>query len=590
MNIRALSAAIWLVAIVVVAYASSFQGLFFFDDEHIFRDGIRSWPTMTEFFRPGRSLVNLTFTANLKVNGFDPWGYHLVNLAVHLATALTIWSVAKWGADQVFGQGKCHSEQVYVSDSTLFGWTVAVLWAVHPLTTESVTYVVQRYEAMAVLFMLLTLRCWCGIMEGRPGYLLGVFLFSWCAVLSKEITLALPFVLIAWEFFFRKHVNQSQGDPPANLRLVKSIGAFFVFTSWISQVMVVGGYLASQTAVATTSDILPRVTVDRVSPWDYLKTQSCVIFHYLKLVVFPIDLRLDYGWPIERDPWRFVPCMFALTLTAVVGGFLWTKRAVLGLLIIMCFIALAPRSSFVPSPDMVFEHRMHFPLVFVVAILQVGLFWLAFRTSLPRKFFVGASLLLVLLFGARTHLRNQDYQSELTFWRKNYELSPENPRVNHTLGIVLANQGKWEKAKSLFQTAVEINPGSAKYWLALGDAERELGNVNEAIEIFTKIVECGQLEGPALQRRGYLREVKGDLVGAEQDYRRAVRLEDAEATYNLALLLFKRKGFEEALVLCRSLQGNEQLAAAVSKLTASIRNAEREAAKTSRESSTETQR
>ncbi len=573
MNIRTVNALLLMVALVALTYANSFSGQFFFDDEVLFSsERFTRWPSLSELFQHSRSLVNLSFTANVRWGGQDPWGFHLINLLIHLVSTVTIWSIASWAVTRTLEHDQASVEESATSIQLhILPWIIAVTWAVHPLTTESVTYVIQRYESMAVMWMLLCLRCWCALMDGKLLALAGVGIFAWCAVLSKEMTVSLPFLLFVWDYFFR--MGPIGGNDLSYLsRRYRLLGYGLVMSAWTFQVLRVGGYLQTQIDVVEQTSSLPTISIGRITPWDYLKTQSTVIFHYLKLTVWPFNQRLDYGWPLARNPWIYVPCLSMLAATAITGLILWLRRRPIGLLVVMFFIALAPRSSIIPSPDMVFEHRMHLPLLLVVAAIQIFLGYLLCRNHvlLSRKVqhacYFTATLLLLCFFCSLTHLRNQDYQSELLFWQKNQQLEPDNPRVNHALGNAYADSGNWITARIYFVRAIKLQPEFENYWIALGDAEREIGDINRALDCFSMAIKISPLNGPVLQRRGYLFELNDQLDLAETDYLAAAKLHNPEASFNLALLYTKQGRVTEAIELCQTLLQRGELAEKSSRL------------------------
>jgi hypothetical protein len=554
------NAVVGLIGIVCLVYSASFGGVFVLDDWYLQNFG-SDWPTWGAFWNDARQLVDLSFVANQRFGGLDPWGYHVVNLLIHLTCVLSVFSIGLWvtrrmSLDPSDARGGGDSGRLTIWPA----WWIAVLWGVHPLTTESVTYIIQRYESAAVMFMLLTLRCWCGILDGKRWAILGVFAFAWGAVLSKQISISLPFLLLAWDYFFRR-VNSDTEATQTGLPQVPStarirwIGFAGVLSAWLFLIRGLSSYLQSLLPVQSASTDTVASHYDDYGPGaiQYLQTQSVVIFHYLKLVVFPKDLRLDYGWPIETDPWRYVPAMLLLGVIGCVGFWLFLKRRIIGLLVVLTFLTLAPRSSFASSPDMVFEHRMHFPLVFIIALIVLVGIWIYRRLETKSWFVPTVACCVLFLWGLRTHQRNLNYHSPVRFWSSNFELQPNNPRVAHNLAMAYAVRADWVTAREFAERAIRLHPEFANYHLGLGDIQREQGDLEAALRSFSHALKWSPEHPEALQRRGYLLEVLGRPEAAKRDYRLAVESDNPEALFNLARLLEQENELGEALELCERL-------------------------------------
>ncbi|OYP32324.1 tetratricopeptide repeat protein [Rhodopirellula sp. MGV] len=504
-----INAIIGLLGVVGIVYASSFDGTYVLDDDLILEQRyVHPYSSWGHFLRDSRQLVDLSFWANYHFNGFDPWGYHLVNLLVHLASVLCVFSIGLWATELWATHEFAKPVESNLEDkgnhqtSIWPAWWIAVLWGVHPLTTESVTYIIQRYESVAVLFMLLTLRCWCGLLDGKRSAAIGVIFFAWCAILSKQISISLPFLIFVWDLFFsRLRGGAAIGNfSKHRLKALRTIAWGGILSAWSYLVLCLSGYLFAMVPTVG-SEYAARSIHHELSPLQYLQTQSVVILHYMKLVLYPRDLRLDYGWMPEHDPLRYIPAMCLLASLALLGIWLFYHRKCAGILIVMVYLTLAPRSSFAPSPDMVFEHRMYFPLVFLVALLVVG--GVALRRTMVsmRQVIRLIGVGLLLMWGMRTHQRNLDYQSTVRFWQSNFDLEPNNPRVAHNLGMAYASLGDWKTARVYAETAVSQNDKYAGYYIGLGDTQRETGDPVAAIKSFSRAIELEPESGEASRLR-----------------------------------------------------------------------------------------
>jgi hypothetical protein len=156
-DVRAAAVFAAAVALAMWAYAPSLEGAFVFDDVPAIVENphIRSlWPLTEAMSAPsgssasGRPIVSLSLAVNFAMGQGDPRGYHAFNLGVHLLSALALFGVIR---------RTCSSERMKPAWERLGPWMaagVAAVWVLHPVQTEAVTYVIQRSESLASLFVL----------------------------------------------------------------------------------------------------------------------------------------------------------------------------------------------------------------------------------------------------------------------------------------------------------------------------------------------------------------------------------------------------------------------------------------------------
>ena len=156
----------------MLANAGTFSVPFLFDDSSSVLDNasIRSWPTLAELMSPpangttgGRPVLNLTFAVNYAISGLEPWSYHAINLLIHILAALTLFGLVR----RTLLLGSLRSR--WGDSATWFAAIVALIWALHPVQTQSVTYISQRAESLMGLFYLATLYCFIRGLEGRAS-------------------------------------------------------------------------------------------------------------------------------------------------------------------------------------------------------------------------------------------------------------------------------------------------------------------------------------------------------------------------------------------------------------------------------------
>jgi len=472
--------ALVLVLAVLGVYSVSLRGPFLFDD---FGMG-NAIPTKS------RPLLAATFQLNRLVSETDTLGYHLVNVAIHAAAGLVLFGVLR----RVKTRGG--------AAPSLLPAAVALLWALHPLQTGAVSYIVQRAESLASLFFLLALYAfqrWTG--GGRAAWSAASLAAFACGMATKEIVAPLPLVLLLYD---RAFVAGSFG---AALRrragFYAALAALWAgLFAWLILPGLGGG---------TTSGF----GVEGLTPLAYLRTQPGVLVHYLRLVFWPVPQCLDYAWPLATtwDPLAtgLVLALLAVTAVGVVRNSWW------GFAGAWFFVILAPTSSVMPIADPAFEHRMYLPLAAVLLVATAALFRFGARVAAGQP--VYAALLVVLCaigLGARTAAHNFLYRSPVAMWSDVVAQRPENGRGFMNLAIALANEQRWQEAAEACERSVALRPTDTVY-LLLGDCRAKLGQLPPAIAAYDRAEELFAFDGPVQLRRGaaYLR--LGDAARALPD-------------------------------------------------------------------------
>ena len=365
------------------AYANSFSGAFVFDDLSTirFNPAIRSlgavWRQHSALglTTSGRPLAALSLALNYAISGTNAWSYHAFNLAVHLLAGLVLFAVVRRtlagsGRIEYPGKGDIQPDPVAVA------FAAALLWTLHPLQTESVTYIGQRVESMMGLFYLLTLYCFirgAGAEAAFAGTLAGGkaagrrrrfwFGLSWLAclfgMLSKEVMVSAPLLVLLYDRTF------VSGSFRGAWRRHRGIFAWLAAT-WIP--------LAC--AVALTGNRGGTAGFGAsVAWWRYALAQFPAIAHYLRLCFWPHPLVIDYGSDLAIQAASVAPS--AIVLAALLAGvaFALVRRPAVGFLGVAFFAILAPSSSVVPVATQVMaEHRMYLPLAPVVVLAVIGFY------------------------------------------------------------------------------------------------------------------------------------------------------------------------------------------------------------------------
>jgi len=509
-------AALLLLTLVGLAYANSLEGTFVYDDIPAILDN----GTIRDFFSfqwlaggpadtsvSGRPVVNWTLAINYALGGEDPYGYHLFNIGIHTANSLLLYLLVltllgRRGADPSKGR-----------------WLAlggAALWAVHPLGTQAVTYVIQRAESMSAFFLLLflTASAWGWEKSGRH--------WTWVALAScglgmatKETMVVAPLLLALQDGLF---YGGSWKERWAERRVIYT-GS--VLCWGLLAFLITTGTQSGETAAG-----------EHLSPWLYLASQTGVIVHYLKLIFWPASLCFDYAWPVEFNFSRvLLPGTFLVAALAVSVRATWKRRA-WAYPLTAFFLLLAPTSSILALPDLAVEHRMYLPsaTVLILSIILLRAIWL--RLGIPPWTLWPPITILIVVLVLATRARNEVYHSPGTLWTDVLSKRPGNARAMHNLGQWEVDQGRTASGLRLLDEAIEVGL-PPNYLPSLhynrGNALMDLGRLEEATASFTRAIEAQPDLVAAYVNRALIALERNRLQDALNDLQQAHRLNPSEA-------------------------------------------------------------
>ena len=302
----------------VAVYGNSFRGAFVYNDGLFIKSNtsIRHlWPLWTPLMGTTRPIGVWSFAVNYALGGLHVWGYHAVNLIVHLTAALALFGIVRRSLLSVRLAAR-FSEAAWG-----LALAVAVLWLVHPLQTQSVTYIYQRHESLMGLFVLLTLYGFIRAQDS-PASTRWYAASATCCLLgvgTKEVAVVAP-LLVLW--YDRALVASSWGE------IVRRRWGYYL--ALVGSWPVLAGLMLSQAHKFAESGVL---FVENITPWQYAMSQWGVIAHYLRLCFWPTGLCLDYGWPVAATAGEIVPPLLlivALLTITIWAVFRWPAWSFLG--------------------------------------------------------------------------------------------------------------------------------------------------------------------------------------------------------------------------------------------------------------------
>ena len=471
-----------------LAYANSFQGVFVLDDipDILQNPALRSLQTpVAAMFHgnrlPARALPYLTFAVDHVLWGTDPFGYHVTNLVIHIIAVIALFDLAQVTLTSPRVRGRFGGLAVPLAAG------IALLWAVHPLQTQSVTYVYQRIESLNGMFCLIALAAFArAAFSGWSRWWLAVsFASTAAAMLCKENAIALPFLLVTYDWCY------VAGD----LRDIRSRWRWYaaVAATWLLLALQIAAQAGSYGEFSERSHTVV----------EYALTQPGVILRYITMTFWPFGQQIHYDWPIARQPADWLPHLLVLAVPIVItlSGF-W-QRAPWSWLGVAFFLALGPTSSFVPVKSPIGEQRMYLPLAAVLAAVVLGITVILQRLWPNRSeqdrpvwpwLLAACTLFWAAWLGTLTHRRNELYHDRARLWADHLVQDPKNSAACAQLSQLAAINGDPEEALAHARRAVELDARSdamgylAGKFLQLGDDARAEATSREGLEMIRRLL------------------------------------------------------------------------------------------------------
>lgn len=530
-----------IVLVAALVYSNTLSSPFLFDDfrnivdNHAIRNLDNLWPPSA--LSPTRHVGYASFAVNYRLGGLDVFGYHLTNLLIHIGAALLLYRLVLL----LYRTPAMSGSRTAPRATALLA---ALLFVAHPLQTQAVTYIVQRFASLAAFFYLLSLVLYLEARlraGGRAAAPLGFYAASIAAALlamkTKEISLTLPAAVVLVDILFFP-------GPMVSRKRTALLLPFLLLLAVIPLSLAggggggggPGGWMEDLSGAARETRSLSRGV--------YLVTELRVMLTYIRLLFLPTGQNLDYDFPLARSPFD-PPSMagLAAVFLLLAGAVALAGRArragggdilIVSFGILFFFLALSVESSIIPIRDVIFEHRLYLPLAgaaiaFAAAVASLLAGPVGHR--LPRGSFPAVAALLVLPLGMAAHLRNEVWKSEIVLWEDVVAKSPAKARPRNNLGNAYYKADRMEEAIREYEAAIGIDPDYVAARTNLGAAYGATGRVDDAVGELEAAVRLDPRSwrtrynlGMALEKAGHAgraREEYEACLAIDPDFRKA---------------------------------------------------------------------
>ncbi len=489
----------------------------------------------------------LTFSLNHRLHGWDVEGYHAFNIAVHLLAALTAYLLVLLTLRTPFFAERTEGRRI-AERGRWAALAAGLLFVAHPVQTEAVTYVFQRFASLAALFYLVSITAYAasrlsGGKASRYAFYAVSVAAAVLAMKTKENAFTLPLAISLYEFLF--FTGRAR---PRLLRLVPILMTLPVIP------------LASGVQAGDIAGGLDEITrgLRTVERSEYFISQLRVGATYLRLLFLPVNQNVDYAYPFFSSFLEAPVALSAVLHLALLGLGVWLVRrskaaplmrlAAFG--IFWFYLSLSVESGIVPLPMLICEYRLYLPSTGAfAAVAAAGLHIFDSGGSGKSRAIAAFSVLLIIAFSSAAYARNGLWNSRIALWEDTVRKSPGKLRPQFNLGHYLLRSGQPEKAIEELRTALEINPEVARTHLDLGLAYKAKGLPYTAIAHYERAIELDPELAEAHNNLGASYGSLGQVERATGHIRRAIELDPelAEAYNNLGAAYGSQGRLEEAV-------------------------------------------
>jgi tetratricopeptide (TPR) repeat protein len=527
----------------VVIYSNSFNCSFHFDDlRHIvYNNAIHDIRDVSAWwgYNPSRPVSIFSFVLNYHFFNLDVRYWHLVNLLIHLANALLV----RWFTLLILSSPAMQGKPV-VKHKELIALVTALLFVSHPLATQSVTYIVQRMTSLAALFYLLSLSLYMkGRLEGKLSPRV-IFLFfgsvaaAILAILSKENAWTLPLAVVLVEVFFFRQQRFSFNFRDYRVYVILASGLVIAAVALVKFPYGIFEPIGPATGRLVT-----------ITPLNYLFTQFSVIVRYIQLLFLPVNLHLEYDFPVSDsffNPATLFSFLLLLSLL-ILAVYLYKKERIISFGIAWFFLTLSVESGIIPIQDVIVEHRTYLPSVGFFLIVSIGIYSLLWNKY---KFMaVAVWVLLIAVWSSMTCQRNPVWKDDLSLLNDNIEKAPDFARPYSNRGVLYWKQKEYSKAIDDFSHALSINPGYRDAYYNRGVVFEEAGAFERAVEDYSNAIALDRDQHITWYNRGMVYYRLGEFAKAIDDYSQAISInpEYADAWNNRGVVYVNLKEYDRAL-------------------------------------------
>ncbi|HWX39873.1 MAG TPA: glycosyltransferase family 39 protein [Blastocatellia bacterium] len=434
-----------LVGVVFICFADALWNGFVFDDhvhvlDNILVRSLTNLPSLVWDYRP---LRDVSYAFDFAIFGDRPFGFHLTNILIHAANTVLVFLLIR-----------------RITDDLLVSCLSALLFAVHPIQTDSVAYISGRRDVLFTFFYLASFHAYLTYSKSRSWRYLVLFLGLWALSLgSKEMAASLPLVIFVWNF-----CQSWISEGPVLKRLWQTLKKAFLQDAWLYIVLsfAVIAFVIDQTVIRRASQ---RIGPEGIHFWggsifSDILTALTVNAWYIKQLVFPTPIAQYSGaFPISTSlaDWRVVISIILLAGIAAAGFAMLSRNRLISFAIFSYFALLAPVSQIIPHHELLADHYLYLPMMSFGLLVALLARRIAAVGELPKRLTYAAAVLVLIVLAVMTVIQNLVWKDDFTLWQANYNRLPNSVRAAYSLAGQYVSRNP-KKAEDLYRRCLDIDP------------------------------------------------------------------------------------------------------------------------------------
>lgn len=533
-----------------IIYSRSISSPFLFDDHEFItlNNNIKNLANIERIWEyyPARFIPNFTFALNYHLGKLDAAGFHIVNLAIHIFNGFLIYTLASL----IFNNFTTKSNTRW---QKLLPLIVALIFISHPLQTEAVTYITQRYTSLSAFFYLsalilffLSLIQYQNQKKGFSPKFIIFFLTSLIPatliMLTKENGLSLPLAMLLLSLIYILPASHHKK------KTLFTIITIFIITLIPILLVLTKTYPCKETSFlpcVPPSGVKFEYNMTDITAPTYLLTQFNVIRTYIRLLILPVSQHVDYDYPLSTtlfDPPTLLSFILLMSLFTL-AIYLYKKDKIISFAILFFFVTLSVESSILPLDDVFFEHRLYLPM-FSFALIVARLLSL-----IPKPKILLLTVPYILLLSTGTILRNEVWLDEEKIWWENIKYSPRKERPYNNLAIYYLDNGRVDESMAISQKVLTMYPDSITAQAQLAMAHMFLSDVKKAKEIYENIIAKNPNDTLILYNLGLIYNDLGEEQKSIDTFHKILKIDPqfAPAYFGLAKIYNKNNQNQEAI-------------------------------------------
>lgn len=559
---------------------------------------IRNDNPISRIFSNSRWMADWFNRINFDFDRFNPFYYRLLNLFIHIIAGILLFYLIKTLLKQLA------PKKFLFKNSTIIAFTTAGLFLLHPVQTQTVSYVIQgRLEGLASMFVIAILLVMINALITLNN-VKRIILLSIATILSilsfgtKEIIVVTPILLALCDWFFISDSNWNK----FKTRILYHLGFFilfygFFFARFMNFSFFTRAISLKMVTANNRGNIITEQAQNVIKPLEFLISEFKVILHYLLMFIWPFGISVEYDWKLSSSFFAldsFFPfIVLALILSFAIYTIIKKKNTFIGFGLLWFFITISPRTTIIPSPELLCDYKSYLASIgwlFLIAIaiiysLQNLFLFIRNRTKLKNSnnFLISCIISILIILGISTYFRNTVWRTAVEFWGDIVKKAPLKARAHNNYGVSLSESGKIDKAIKHYQKAINldryysdplsniavayslkdqiddaisalkmalvINPNYPEAFNNIGTLYLKKKEYDQSIQALDNAIKLRPYYGKAFYNKGRLYYERGDNENAWVNFKKATEgdLDTPEGFFTLGQLSINLQKYDEAI-------------------------------------------